>query len=178
MELLWGLSKAEHQQRAAAIHTAESRWTFMDSGCQLLFGRMFGFIALSGSLLEGLKMSMLSEDPVVWGDASPLLRYSGHESRQGLQREDGDKVGHFTIAIVFESQHLSLAIHRRCLPQGPTYINQSDKRDALAAFLSLRLPVAIKELLLTHILNGCYLEDLAFIAIGGYRLYSLLTSAA
>lgn len=68
-------------------------------------------------------------------------------------------MGHFTIAIVFESEHLLLAIHRRYLPQGPTYINQSDKRDALTAFLSQRLPVAIKELLLTHISNGCYCED-------------------
>lgn len=91
--------------------------------------------------------------------ASPLLSYAGPDSRQWLQQEDGDKVGHFTIAIVFELEHLSLAIHRRYLPQGPTYINQSDKRDALTAFLSLRLPVAIKELLLTHISNGCYCED-------------------
>lgn len=57
----------------------------------------------------------------------------------GFQREDGDKGGHFTIAIVFKSDHLSLAIQRHYLPQGPTYINQSDKRDALTAFLSLRL---------------------------------------
>lgn len=49
-------------------------------------------------------------------------------------------MGHFTIAIVFESGHLSPAIQRRHLPQGPTYINQSDKRDSLTALLSLRLP--------------------------------------
>lgn len=56
-----------------------------------------------------------------------------------FHREDGDKVGHFTIAIVFKSYHLSLAIQRGYLPEGPTYINRSDKRDALTAFLSPRL---------------------------------------
>lgn len=68
-------------------------------------------------------------------------------------------MGHFTIAIVFESEHLSQGMQRWYLPQGPTYINQSDKRDTLTGLLSLRLPVAIKGLLLIHILNRCYFED-------------------
>ncbi len=68
-------------------------------------------------------------------------------------------MGHFTTAILFSSEHFSLAVKCRFLPQRPTYINQSDKSDALTAFLSLRLPVAIKELLLTHIFSGCFCED-------------------
>lgn len=128
---------------------------------------MFRFIAPCGPLLEELGMCMLSEvDSEVCGERllkrsapSPLLSHRSRDSRQEPQREDGDKVGRFTIAIVFESEHLSLAIQCRYLPQGPTFINQSDKRDALTAFLSLRLPIPIKELLLTHILNGCYCEE-------------------
>lgn len=77
----------------------------------------------------------------------------------GFSKEDGDKVGHFTTAIVFESEHLTLVILGCFLPQGPTYISQSDKRDTLTTLLSLRLPVAIKGLLLTHILSRCYCED-------------------
>ena len=85
-----------------------------------------------------------------------MLSYAGRGSRQ---REDGDKKGHFTTAFVFESEHLSAATQRRYLPQAPTSINQSDKRDTLTASLSPRLPGAIKELLLTYVLNGRYYED-------------------
>ena len=38
--------------------------------------------------------------------ALPLLRYMSCDMRRGLQREDGDKVGHFTAAIVFELEPL------------------------------------------------------------------------
>lgn len=77
----------------------------------------------------------------------------------GFSKEDRDKVGHFTTAVVFESEHLTLAILGCYLPKGPAYISQSDKRDTLTALLSLRLLVAIKGPLLTHILSRCYCED-------------------
>ncbi len=83
-------------------------------------------------------------------------------------------MGHFTIAIVFESEHLSLGIHHRYLPQGPTYINQSDKRDALTAFLS---PSSRKRAFVDSHFEWVLLWRLTFLAIGSYRLYSLLTSA-
>lgn len=87
------------------------------------------------------------------GSGSALLSRAGRERRQ---EEDGDKVGHFTAAIVFDSEHLLQKIQHRCLPQGLVYINQSDKRDAATAFLSLQLPAAMKEPLLTLTLNARY----------------------
>lgn len=60
--------------------------------------------------------------------SSPLLSNVGRDRRRGLQREDEE--GHFTIAVVFESEHLSLATQCCYLPQAPTYINPSDKRDS------------------------------------------------
>lgn len=137
-ELFWELRKAKHQQRVAAIHTAESLWTFMDPGCKFLLGGMFDFIAPCGPLLEEEKvMGVLCEaDAEVWGER--MLRHCAPQRLRsclvtlaviaGFQWEDGHKGGHFTIAIVFKSDHLSLAIQRRYLPQGPTYINQSDKK--------------------------------------------------
>lgn len=97
----------------------------------------------------------------------------GRDTRQRPQWEDGDKVGHFSI--VFEREQFAPTIHHRYLPQGPTYIKQSDKRDALTAFLSPRFPVSIKEFLLTHILNGV-IVDTGFIAIRSYRLDTSLSS--
>lgn len=66
---------------------------------------------------------------------------------EAFKQEHGDKAGHFTIAIVFKSDYLSLAMLHRYLPQGPTYINQSDKRDTMTAFLSLRLQCGHKRAL-------------------------------
>lgn len=60
-KLFWELSEAKHLQQAAAIHTAESNWTFMDPGCQFLFEGMFGFIASRRALLEVIEMGVLSE---------------------------------------------------------------------------------------------------------------------
>lgn len=118
-------------------------------------------------MLEELAAGVLSDaDRGWWGEIllrcccpSRLLlcpRYVGRDTRQQPQWEDGDKVGHFSI--VFEPEQFAPIIHHRYLPQGPTYIKQSDKRDALTVFLSPRFPVSIKELLLTHILNGVIVE--------------------
>lgn len=92
---------------------------------------------------------------VAVASAAALLSRAGRESRR---REDGDKVGHFAVAIVFDSEHLLQKIRHRYLPQGLVYINQSDKRDAATAFLSLQLPAAMKEPLLALTLSACYCD--------------------
>lgn len=84
---------------------------------------------------------------------------------------------HFTIAIVFKSNHLLLAKQHRYSPKGPTYFNQSDKRDALTAFLSLRPQRGHKRNFVDSHFQWVFLQKLAFSAIGSYRLYSLITSA-
>lgn len=73
-------------------------------------------------------------------------------------------MGHFTIAIVFKSDYLSLAMLRRYLPQGPTYINQSDKRDTMTAFLSLRQCGHKRALVDSQFQQGffCVCEDWTF----------------
>lgn len=92
----------------------------------------------------------------------------------------GDKVGHFTIAIVFKSDCLSVAMLRHYLPQGPTYINQSDKRDTMTAFLSVRPQCGHKRALVdSKFQQGffvCVCEDWTFFFLAGGS-YSLLTSA-
>lgn len=40
--------------------------------------------------------------------ASPSLSHTGDDNRQAFQ--DGDKVGHFTVAILFESEYFLLVI--------------------------------------------------------------------
>lgn len=42
--------------------------------------------------------------------ASPSLNHTGGDNRQALHREDGDEVGHFTVAILFESEHFLLVM--------------------------------------------------------------------
>lgn len=76
--------------------------------------------------------------------ASPLLHFAVCDCRQGLERKDGDKEGHLSIAFVLEEQHLTLETPRGLFPHAPTYMNQSDKRHTLIASLWLRLPGARK----------------------------------
>lgn len=109
-----------------------------------------------------------------------MQRYEVKDCLPGLDKLQGrgfdwDKVGHFTIAFVIDSEHLSSAIKRRVLPQGATYINQSDKRHTVTVFLSPRPAIAMKKrLLLTHILKVCYCEEQN--ALAGFVAF--LTSAA
>lgn len=111
--------------------------------------------------IRNVPLGCRQQNPEAWGERlveAPLLSRRGHDSRREPQRKM--KIKNWDILLLcLESEHLSAAIERHYLPRGATYINQSDKRDTLTAFLSLRLSIPRKELLLTRILNGCYYEE-------------------